>query len=99
MKKSLLASPFYTVENKTNKGDFKTGLLNQFKKLVEKLCQRIFNEVQTASELKITECSDKSGNLAWRLHDPVTHNSFIFNDEEELKVWIEERYYRLGISG
>ena len=98
MKKSLLASPIYTVETQTKKGNLKAGLFTQLTKLVEKICQRIFNEIQTASELQITQVLDKSGNLAWRVYDPITYNTFIFNDEEEVKIWLEERYYRSGLS-
>lgn len=34
------------------------------------------------------------GQQYWRVHDPVTNRDGIFASEEEVRIWLEKRYYR-----
>lgn len=46
------------------------------------------------SEPKITQRTDLTGNNWWEVYDPKTGSSRVFNNEAEVRMWLEQRYYQ-----
>jgi hypothetical protein len=46
------------------------------------------------SEPKITQRTDLTGNNWWEVYDPITGSSHVFNNEAEVRIWLEQRYYQ-----
>lgn len=47
-----------------------------------------------SSEPKIQQKRDRSGNLYFKVYDPMTQHSCTLDSEREVRVWLEKRYYR-----
>jgi hypothetical protein len=45
------------------------------------------------TEPYIWQKRDRHGNLFWQLYDPSTNRSATFSSEDEVRIWLEERYY------
>jgi hypothetical protein len=56
------------------------------------LWQRITNVLTASQELQVWQDHDRSGQVLWYAHDPITDRSFS-GSEAELRSWIESRYY------
>ncbi|MFB2894057.1 hypothetical protein ACE1CI_14195 [Aerosakkonemataceae cyanobacterium BLCC-F50] len=50
-------------------------------------------------ELKIVEQKDGAGNICYYIHDPLTDRSFYCASEQEVLIWLEQRYYQGNING
>ncbi|RUR76011.1 hypothetical protein ACF3DV_26285 [Chlorogloeopsis fritschii PCC 9212] len=62
------------------------------------ICQNIWqviaNWIASGSELQVWQESDSHGHpFCWHAYDPVTGNHACFGSEEEIRMWIEQRYY------
>ena len=42
----------------------------------------------------IEEKRDRAGTLYWRVYDPITQNRRFFYSEDEIRVWLDQRYYQ-----
>ncbi|MDF0556923.1 hypothetical protein [Kamptonema sp. UHCC 0994] len=62
------------------------------------LLKRIFEPLVAAmirrDEFRIWQTSDRYGNTLWHAYDPATGRSTSVATEEEMRVWIEKRYYK-----
>lgn len=58
------------------------------------LWQAVIEFLETSSELYITQIQDKTGQTQWKAFDPITGQSAQFDSEEDVRVWVEERYYQ-----
>lgn len=60
--------------------------------------KRIWNLLLSAfsgsSEPKIYQRHDRHGNIYFKVYDPVTHQIGTFNTEQEVRVWLDQRYYQ-----
>ncbi|MDM9382533.1 hypothetical protein QUB80_17675 [Chlorogloeopsis sp. ULAP01] len=56
--------------------------------------QAIANWIASGSELQVWQESDRYGHpFCWHAYDPVTGSHACFGSEEEIRMWIEQRYY------
>lgn len=39
------------------------------------------------------QARQEGGQLVWRVYDPVSHQTKRFYSEDELRIWLEGRYY------
>lgn len=46
------------------------------------------------SEPKIHQMRNAKGKLIFKVYDPSTQQSNRFESEEEVRIWLEQRYYR-----
>jgi hypothetical protein len=60
-----------------------------FKKVVQRLRESFIG----SNELRIWQSCDRFGNTWWHVYDPVTGKHSSVASEEELRIWIEKRYY------
>jgi hypothetical protein len=58
------------------------------------LWNRLLNLLVSRSEPTITRKFDRQGNLYFQVYDPVTHKSLSMDSEQELRAWIDQRYYQ-----
>ena len=50
--------------------------------------------INQRAELKIWQKSDRKGNTSWQVFDLITGYSTSFNSEQEVRIWLEECYFR-----
>ncbi|ARV58478.1 hypothetical protein BZZ01_07330 [Nostocales cyanobacterium HT-58-2] len=68
---------------------------NQFLLPLKKVWQHFVIWLFSGSELQVWQESDRHGRtLSWCAHDPITGRSVCFGSEEEMRIWIEQCYYR-----
>jgi hypothetical protein len=46
------------------------------------------------TEIKIWKSQSPAGYQLWHVYDPATKQSAYFKSETEVRVWLEQRYYR-----
>ncbi|MGD2184240.1 hypothetical protein [Lusitaniella coriacea] len=46
------------------------------------------------SEPKIYQTRNSQGKLSFKVYDPIARQSNHFESEEEVRIWLEQRYYR-----
>jgi hypothetical protein len=61
--------------------------LKQFRK-------RFFQWIAGNFEVQVWQVGDRAGNIYWRVYDPVTKASTSFGSSSEVRIWLEQRYYR-----
>ena len=45
-------------------------------------------------EPMIEEKCDRDGNRYWQVYDPITQNLRCFDSENDVRIWLEQRYYQ-----
>jgi hypothetical protein len=50
------------------------------------------NALAPQTEPKIWQKKDADGNMIWQIYDPVTGHKARFDTEQEVRIWLEERY-------
>ncbi len=66
-------------------------IFHDFRSAVYNFCS---NTINNSREIRVWQKSDRQGNSYWLVFDPVTGHYSSFADEREVRIWIEERYYR-----
>ncbi|MCA1993165.1 MAG: hypothetical protein LDL41_14180, partial [Coleofasciculus sp. S288] len=61
--------------------------------VLKKALQRFVEFFSSGHELRIWTTTDHYGNTYWHAYDPVTGKSTHLSSEDEMRVWIERRYY------
>ncbi|WP_017318114.1 hypothetical protein [Mastigocladopsis repens] len=62
---------------------------------LKKVWEHVVIWLVSSSELQVWQESDRHGRIfSWRAYDPLTGRSACFGSEEEMRIWIEECYYR-----
>lgn len=54
---------------------------------------KFFDSASHDREPKISQKRDRNGSTYWLLYDPVTRQYTSFASEEEVRIWLEKRYY------
>lgn len=58
------------------------------------LWQRFWQAIISRSELQVWQASDGNGNVYWQAYDPACDRSVYFGSEAEMRMWIEQYYYK-----
>lgn len=58
-----------------------------------KLWTRLIDALSTSSEPSVELVRDWLGHSHWRAYDPVTSQTFYCDSEEEVRIWLEDRYH------
>ena len=61
--------------------------------ILRKIVQRLIETFIGSNDLQIGQTYDRFGNKWWHVYDPVTGRHASVDSEEQLRAWIEERYY------
>jgi hypothetical protein len=49
---------------------------------------------ERGTEPRIWQVKDRSGKLRWKVYDPVKDRSMLFDSEQEVLIWLEQRHDR-----
>lgn len=55
--------------------------------------QGLSRSMTGGNDLRVWQASDEDGYMHWRAYDPVTGETAICDSEDEMRVWIEQRYH------
>lgn len=58
------------------------------------ITQTLFKSLAGGNEIEIWQSRDRHGNLLWNVHDPRSGRSAQLDSEQEVRIWLEERYYQ-----
>ena len=62
---------------------------------VQRFWRNFIAWMDSGSDLQVWHESDRYGHIScWRAYDPTTGRSACFGSEEEMRMWIEQLYYR-----
>jgi hypothetical protein len=61
---------------------------------VSQFWQSFVRFLSGSSEPRISQKRDRSGNLYFQVHDPVSGQSLSLYSEQEVRMWIDQRYSR-----
>lgn len=64
-----------------------------FHSKLEKIWQFLVRHLRELPELRVWHTCDDEGNIWWNAYDPTTNRSIYSITEEQMRVWIEQRYY------
>ncbi len=68
----------------------KTQLFSIIKNIWRQIGKRLVQE----NEPRVWQKRDRFGQTYWYGYDPVTGSSVCRSSEAEMRIWLEERYYR-----
>lgn len=58
------------------------------------LWQALREMIARCAEIQVWQKSDRQGNLYWHGYNPHNGDYVSFGTEAEIRMWIEEHYYR-----
>jgi hypothetical protein len=67
---------------------------NKLVSIINSIGQRLVAVMTKEQELQVWQSSDRSGKTWWHGYDPVTGRSVCRDSEAEMRIWLEERYYK-----
>jgi hypothetical protein len=59
---------------------------------IEKISRHL---AKSRVEPEIIQKCDRLGNISWRVYDPISGFHCSFNSEQEVRSWLDTRYYYL----
>jgi hypothetical protein len=62
--------------------------------LLNNMWQYLVTAIAQRQEPKVWQSTDRFGQTRWHAYDPVTGRSVCRDCEAEIRIWLEERYYR-----
>jgi hypothetical protein len=60
---------------------------------IGRILHRLLESITVVNELKIYSLKSKSGNAYWVIRDPILGHKLFFESEQEVRVWLDKRYY------
>ncbi len=67
-------------------------IISQLPSKLQKAWQDLIQALTTSFELQVWQ-TQKNGQVCWHAYDPKTGRSACFGCEDDMRVWIEQRYY------
>lgn len=55
--------------------------------------EHLMDFLKLSDEPRIWKTTDRDGNTVWRAYDPVSDRAIRLDSEDEIRAWIERRYY------
>jgi hypothetical protein len=75
-----------------------TGRWTQLWQRVQGSWQRVGQDLWRyfcgSQEPRITRQCDRTGHVYFKVYDPVDRQHYEFGSEQELRIWLEQRYYQ-----
>ncbi|MDB9313306.1 hypothetical protein PN462_09365 [Spirulina sp. CS-785/01] len=56
--------------------------------------QEVISALEGSDEPRVTLCRSAKGETYWKVYDPKHRFTAMFATEQEVRVWLEQRYYR-----
>ena len=57
------------------------------------IAQTLFKSLSGGNEIEIWQSRDRHGNLLWNVRDRLSGRSAQLDSEQEVRIWLEERYH------
>jgi hypothetical protein len=73
--------------------DAKPGKWN-IKQIIHRIWHSVTELFAPSSELRVFTGRDRYGNTYYRVYDALTQDFHRFESENEVRIWLEQRYYR-----
>lgn len=73
---------------------FSQKYTSKFLSSLQTIFQNLVTAIASKNEVQVWQKSDRSGNTQWHAYDPTTGRSICVASEQEMRYWIEERYYQ-----
>lgn len=55
--------------------------------------EHLIEFLKLSDEPRIWETTDRYGHTVWRVYDPVSDRAATLESEDEIRAWLERRYY------
>ncbi|HEY9649105.1 MAG TPA: hypothetical protein V6C95_00470 [Coleofasciculaceae cyanobacterium] len=55
--------------------------------------EHLIDFLKLSNEPRIWKTTDRQGNTVWRVYDPVSDRAVSLESEDEIRSWLEKRYY------
>ncbi|MGF1567091.1 MAG: hypothetical protein ACFCVD_03285 [Nodosilinea sp.] len=68
------------------------SMRQEFLEWLQQRSQRLISSMTDSTNPQIRQLRD--GDLRWRAYDPISGQRASFSSENELRQWLEQRYYR-----
>ena len=65
---------------------------------LEAVLSHFWDIAPSSSEPRVWQERDQSGQLYWRVYDPTHDRSISFYSEQEIRRWLEKRYYQNNMN-
>ena len=87
---SLYSSQNYLFKSKEKPSKIESNFGHIFFGIVEQIITFLLG----SSEPKIWQNQTRKGELIWHIYDPITRKTEQFISEKDVRIWIENHYYR-----
>jgi len=61
---------------------------------LSQLGKQLIQSIAGNHEVQVWQMSDRAGTSYWRVYDPSTRTSTSFSSANEVRIWLEQRYYQ-----
>lgn len=61
---------------------------------ISRILHRLIESIVAVNELRIYSLRSKSGSAYWAIRDPIAGHKVFFDSEQEVREWLDKRYYR-----
>ncbi|MBD0267597.1 MAG: hypothetical protein ICV77_04805 [Cyanobacteria bacterium Co-bin8] len=62
--------------------------------LFQRLLESVLNTLSPHEQPRIRCYTTRQGQPAWSVYDPLNRTTHQFVSEEEVRIWLEQRYYQ-----
>lgn len=88
----LLSNAPSASEGSSNIVRYSPSKANSLRAIVTQVSHWVGHILTASSEPKVTQRRDRTGNLTWRVYDPVTGQAHQFSSESEVRSWLDQRF-------
>lgn len=67
---------------------------NKFKQLFKFILLRLFRCLTSRDDIQVWQKKDRYGRSYWQAYDSATDKKISLASEAEMRIWIEQRYYK-----
>jgi hypothetical protein len=60
---------------------------------IGRILHRLVESIIAVNEFKIYSLKNKSGRAYWTIQDPIAGRKVFFDSEQEVRAWLDKRYY------
>lgn len=72
------------------------GKFHRLSRWPERIWRSIARLLESTTDPRVWKTYDQKGNPIWHAHDPLTGQESEWICEEDVRVWLEQRYYQPG---
>jgi hypothetical protein len=84
--------PFTALNNHTATHDHATG--NSWWEALQESVHHFMTALAGSQEPHVSKIQHRDGHITWAVSDPMTGYRNTFATEQDVRVWLEQRYYQ-----